>query len=164
MTTSRAFDLAEWMGVPAHPGDGITVDTMGPPFMASFKPVVAASAPGVTVGASIPAANAANQILVSSSSAGFPWALGTNPAVGATVPPPTAANHVLLSDATPTWKETTAAALVAAGGAVTLSGGGTFAASASLIFTPTGAMTTCIDGTDPTKSAINNFDIDAGTF
>jgi hypothetical protein len=50
------------------------------------------------------------------------------------------------------------------GNAVTTTVGGVLSATASLVFTASAGLTTCIDGSDPTKSAIDNFTIDAGTF
>ena len=40
MTTSRAFDLALFVGTPANVNDGPVVATMGPPFTTKFSPLV----------------------------------------------------------------------------------------------------------------------------
>lgn len=166
MTTSRAFDLAEWVGVPAHPGDGVTVDSMGPPFVASFKPLVTSPTPGTSLGQSIPNPTGANQILVSGSGAGFPWGLTVNPAVGATVPKPSAQYHILMADATPSWQEATIAQLLSQGNAVVTNGAATytFDTSSVIAFTASATLTTRVNGGDPTKSALDNFSIDCGTF
>ena len=164
MSLSRAFDLAQWVGQPVNVGDGVVVSALGPPFQSLFKPLVTGSAPGVVVGSSVPAAAAQNQILISGPGPGYAWALGTNPAAAASVPPATAQNQLLMSDASDTWQITTIAAMLGLGGAVTQSGGGTFAIGASLVFTPMASLTKRIDGGDPTLSQIDNFNLDCGTF
>ena len=164
MSVSRAFDLAQFVNVPANVNDGVVVAAIGPPFTTMFKPVVTSVNSGVTVAASMPAANAQNQILISGPGPGYAWALGTNPAAAASVPPATAQNQLIMSDASDTWQTTAIPTILAIGGAVTQSGGGTFAVGASLVFTPMVSLTKRIDGGDPTLSQIDNFLLDCGQF
>jgi hypothetical protein len=164
MSVSRAFDLALFVGTPSNVNDGALVSALGPPFTATFKPVVVGSIPGITVGASMPAATAQNQILISGVGPGFAWGLGTNPAAAASVPPPQGLNHVLLSDGTPAWQDSTLNNMLLVGGAVLLSLGGTFGQAANLAFTTSATLRTRIDGGDPTLSQIDGFLLDCGTF
>ena len=164
MAATRAFDLALFVPTPTNPGDGVVVNTVGPPFTTRFSPLVTGTAPGVVVGASMPAATAQNQILVSGASPGFAWSLVSNPAVAATVPPPTAPNQVLLSDATPSWQDSSISAMLLIGGALTNSTGASFVSSANVVFAASALMTTRVNGGDPAFSQIDNFTIDAGTF
>ena len=165
MSVSRAFDTAQFVPVPANVNDGVVVATVGPPFTTMFKPVVTSVNSGVTVAASMPAANAQNQILISGPGPGYAWALGTNPAAAASVPPATAQNQLLMSDASDTWQINNHRHRCSAlGGAVTQSGGGTFAIGASLVFTPMVSLTKRIDGGDPTLSQLDNFTLDCGQF
>lgn len=168
MTTTPAFDLALYVDntTPQHVNDAVVVQSLGPPLSTKFTPVVVSSTPGVTVDASVPKANAQNQILVSGTGPNYPWGLTTNPAVAATVPPPSGANRVLMSDSTLTWKDTALSALLSAGNAVVTNGGAlyTFDSTSVLAFTASLSLVTRLDGGDPTKSMIDNFSIDAGTF
>ena len=164
MTMSRAFDLAQWVNEPANVNDGVVVSALGPPFTSAFKPLVVGAQPGVVVGSSVPAANAQGQIIVSGAGPSFAWGLATDPSAAASVPPPTEPNQVIVSDAVPTWQPTTANALVLLGGACMLATGGNFAAAAKLTFSTTASISTCIDGVDPTKSQLDNFTLDCGTF
>jgi hypothetical protein len=164
MSTSSAFDLALFVPPPANVQDGVVVDTLGPPFTTKFKPVVLGSKPGLTISANLPAATGPDQILLSSSSAGFPWALGTNPAAAASVPPPTAPNQLLMSDGTPSWQTSNIGAVLTFGGAVLTSTGGTFSPGANLVFTATAMLATRLNGGDPNFSLIDNFTLDMGTF
>jgi hypothetical protein len=164
MSVSRAFDLAQFVNVPANVNDGVVVSALGPPFTTQFKPVVTSINSGVTVGASVPAANAQNQILISGAGPGFAWALGVNPAAAASVPPSTAQYQLIMADATPSWQATTIPVVLAQGGAVTQSAGGTFAIGASLVFTAMASLTKRIDGSDPNFSQLDNFTLDCGTF
>lgn len=164
MSVSRAFDTAQFVGTPVNVNDGVVVSALGPPFATVFKPVVTSANSSVTVGSSVPAANAQNQILISGAGPGFAWALGTNPAAAASVPPPTAPNQVIVSDSTPSWQPATANALVLLGGACMLATGGNFASAAKLTFSTTASVSVCIDGVDPTKSQLDNFLLDCGTF
>jgi hypothetical protein len=161
---TKAFDLALFVPVPANSGDGVVVDQLGPPYSTKFAPLVVGSKPGVSVGASMPAANAQNQILLSGPGPNFAWTLVLNPAAAASVPPATANQQMLMSDGSLAWQNTTIGAVMALGNAVTTTLGGTFAATAQLVFTPTATPTVCIDGGDPNFSLLNNFTIDAGTF
>jgi hypothetical protein len=166
MATSRAFDLALFVGAPANLHDGVVVSALGPPFQAQFQPMVVGGAPGISVGASMPAASASNQIMVSGVGPSFAWGLASNPAVAATVPAPTAINQTLLSDATLTWKDITLNAMLAQGGCVVTNQGATFAFDNAtvLTFAAASVMLTRLNGLDPTKSALDNFSIDAGTY
>ena len=119
MSLSRAFDLAQWVGQPANVGDGVVVSAVGPPFQGQFAPLVTGGKPGVSVGASMPAANAQNQILLSGPGPAFGWTLVLNPAAAASVPPASAQRQMLMSDAALTWQDTTIPTVMALGNAVT---------------------------------------------
>jgi hypothetical protein len=163
--STRAFDLA--LFVPATPQqaqDGAVVASMGPPFTTTFMPLVVGSSPGMSLGASIPAPTAQNQIMISGAGPPFNWGLGTNPGAAGATPPPKAQNHVLLADAVPSWQDSTIANVLSLGNAVTTTASATFATGANLIFTPAATLTTRIDGGDPAFSQIDNFTIDGGTF
>jgi len=164
MTVTRAFDTAQFVPVPANVNDGVVVSALGPPFVTAFKPVVTSVAPGVTVGASMPAATAQNQILISGAGPGFAWALGTNPAAAASVPAATAQYNLIMADATPSWQNTDIPTVLTRGGAVTQSAGGTFAVGANLVFTAMASLTKRVDGGDPNFSQLDNFTLDCGTF
>jgi hypothetical protein len=164
MTATRAFDLALFVPTPVNSGDGVVVDVPGPPFTTKFAPLVTGSKSGVVVGASMPAPNAQNQILISGPGPTFAWVLGVNPAAAASVPPATAQSQVIISDASLQWQDATIAQLMTLGGAVTVSAGGTFGQFAELVFSPTASPTVRIDGGDPNFSTLDNFTIDAGTF
>jgi hypothetical protein len=164
MTATRAFDLALFVPVPANLNDGVVVSALGPPFATQFKPLVVGSQSGVVVGASMPAAVAPNQILVSGAGPGYAWGLATNPAAAASVPPPTAQYQIVLADATPAWQTATVSSLMTLGNAVTTTLGGTFVAVANLVFTTSATLATRLDGGDPLLSRLDNFMIDMGTF
>jgi hypothetical protein len=161
---TKAFDLALFVPVPANVNDGVVVSALGPPFATAFKPLVVGAQSGVTVGASMPAATAQNQILISGPGPGFAWALGTNPAAAASVPPPAAQYNLLMADATPSWQPTTLSVVFGLAGAVTQTQGGAFIPTANLAFATTAALAIRIDGGDPTLSKLDNFTLDSGTF
>ena len=161
---SKAFDLSQFVGVPVNIGDGVVVTGLTSPFPTKFAPVAQGSKPGVVVGASMPAANAQNQILISGPGPTYAWALGVNPAAAASVPPATAFRQMLMADAGLQWQDTTIDVVMALGNAVTTTLGGTFVAAANLVFTPSAAAAVRIDGGDPNLSVIDNFSWDAGTF
>jgi len=161
---TKAFDLALFVPNPTNSGDGVVVDVLGPPYTTKFAPLVVGSKPGVTVGNSMPAANAQNQILLSGPGPNFSWTLVLNPAAAASVPPATAQYQLLMSDAALTWQDTTIGVVMGLGNAVTTTLGGTFVAAANLVFTPAAALATRIDGGDPTLSRLDNFSLDSGTF
>ena len=163
MSATKAFDLALFVPTPVNSGDGVVVDVLGPPYTTKFAPLVVGAKPGVVVGATMPAASAQNQILVSGPGPGFDWGLGTNPAAAATVPPATAQHQLIMSDATLLWQDTTIDGVMALGGAITSTLGGTFVSTANLVFTAV-APGTRIDGSDPNLSKIDNFTLDCGTF
>jgi hypothetical protein len=164
MSMTRAFDLAQWVGTPINVNDGIVVSTVGPPVVSAFKPVVTSVNSGVTVGSSVPAANAQGQSLLSGAGPNFAWSLITDPAASASVPPPTALNQLILSNATPSWQVSSISAVMAISGACMLATGGNFSTAAKLTFSTTASISTCIDGTDPLKSQLDNFTLDCGTF
>lgn len=161
---TKAFDLALFVPAPANVGDGVVVSALGPPFATQFAPLVVGAKPGVVVGGSMPAATKGGQILLSGAGAGFPWSLVDNPAAAATVPPPTARYQVLWADATPAWVVTDLNTMLVTGGAVTNGAGAAFVAGANVVFAPTTLPTTRLDGLDPTRSILDNFSWDAGTF
>jgi hypothetical protein len=163
--STRAFDLA--LFVPAQPlelQDGAVVSTLGPPFTTVFAPLVIGSAPGMSLGASIPAPTAQNQIMISGAGPPWSWGLGTNPGVAGATPPPVAPQHVLMADAVPSWQDTTIANVLAIGNAVLTTASATFAATVKHTYTASAALTVRIDGSDPTLSQLDNFSMDAGTF
>ena len=73
---TKAFDLALFVGTPVNPGDGVVVNTIGPPLNTKFAPMVSAPVPGVVVGASVPAATAPGQSLISGAGPSFGWGVG----------------------------------------------------------------------------------------
>ena len=165
MTTSRAFDLALFVGTPANVNDASVVSVTGPPFVTAFKSVALSSKPGgVTVQTDMPAAVKQGQIMLSGAGPSFAWGLIDNPAAAASVPPPSAPGQVVMADGVPSWQPTTANALVSFGGACMLATGGTFAAAGKLTFTTTATPTVCLDGGDPAFSILDNFSFDCGTF
>jgi hypothetical protein len=185
---TKAFDSA--LFIPANPNAGelVEVASAGPPLKTQWGNYIAGP-PGTTVEASVPAATAQGQVLLSGPAPDFEW---TPVVSSSSLPPPTGANQTYVSsqsspfamqlaravpDASAAqqilvstgagpypWTTNTIAQLMAAGNAVTTSGGGTFIPAAALVFTATGNLSTRMDGIDPTKSAIDNFTIDAGTF
>ena len=161
---TKAFDLALFVPTPANSGDGVVVDVAGPPFTTKFAPLVVGGKSGVTVGASMPAANAQNQILLSGPGPTFAWALVLNPAAAASVPPATANHQMLMSDAALTWQDTTIDAVMVLGNAVTTTLGGTFVSTANLVFANAAVASTRIDGGDPNLSKLDNFTLDCGVF
>jgi hypothetical protein len=161
---TKAFDLALFVPAPTSVGDGVVVSALGPPFATEFAPLVTGGQPGVTVGSSVPAATKGEQILVSGSSAGFPWSLIDNPAIAATVPPPTARFQVLWADATPAWVVTDLTTMLLNGDAVLNAHGAAFQSGANVMFAPTTLPSTRLDGSDPVRSILDNFSWDAGTF
>jgi hypothetical protein len=161
---SKAFDLAMFIGAPVNVGDGVVVTGVTSPFPTKFAPVAQGALPGVVVGASMPAAVAKDQILISGPGPTYAWSLGTNPAAAAAVPPPTARYQVLLSDAALTWQDATINTLMGLGNAVTTTAGGDFTPAAQLVFQTTATASVRIDGRDPNLSIIDNFGWDAGTF
>lgn len=164
MSATRAFDLALFVPTPAAPQDGVVVDVPGPPFTTKFAPLVVGTKSGLTVGASMPAANAQNQILLSGPGPNYAWGLVLNPAAAASVPPATAPQQLLMSDPGLAWQDATIPTVLGLGGAVTNSAGGTFVSTARLVFTPSAAASVRIDGGDPTLSTLDNFTLDSGTF
>ena len=163
--TSRAFDLALFVGTPSNVNDASVVSSAGPPFSTAFKSVALSSKPGgVTVQTDMPAAVKQGQIMLSGAGPNFAWGLIDNPAAAASVPPPSASGQVVMADAVPSWQATTANALVTYGGACMLATGGAFAAVAKLTFTPTGASSVRLDGGDPNFSILDNFSFDFGQF
>jgi hypothetical protein len=153
-----------WVAQPSNVGDGVVVNALGPPFQSQFAALVQGAKPGITVGNSMPAAVAQNQILISGAGPGFAWALGTNPAAAAAVPPSTAQYQLIMADATPSWQTTSIGVVLGLGNAVVTTASATFAAAANHLFTATAALTTRIDGGEPTLSRIDNFSLDSGTF
>ncbi len=185
---TKAFDAA--LFIPANPPAGGVVDvaTPGPPLKTQWGNYIAGP-PGISVDASVPAANAQGQSLISGPAPDFEWeAVATS----STLPVPTGPNQTYVSDqntpfpmilkrAVPDatgaqqvlwsvgggpypWTGVAASTMLTQAGAVTNFGGGSFTAGSNLAFAPTGTLTTRVNGTDPAASAIDNFTIDAGTF
>jgi hypothetical protein len=186
---TKAFDSA--MFIPPNPnaGEVVEIASPGPPLQTQFNTYVGGP-PGVMVEASVPAATGQGQSLISGPGPDFDWEAAPT---SSTLPVPTGPNQTYVSEqsspfamqlapSTPQatapqqvllsggalgpfpWTLVTVPQLMTAGNAVTTTVGGLFTATASLVFTPSAGLSTCIDGSDPTKSAINNFTIDAGTF
>jgi hypothetical protein len=185
---TKAFDSA--LFIPANPNSGELVEVVspGPPLKTQWGNYIAGP-PGTTVEASVPAATAQGQSLLSGPGPDFEWEptltsstlptpTGANQTyvsaqsspfamqLARAVPDPTATQQVLLSAGGGpfAWTQSSVANLMTLGNAVTTTVGGVFTATAALVFTASAGLTTCIDGSDPTKSAIDNFTIDAGTF
>lgn len=185
---TKAFDSALFIPPNPNAGEVVEVVSIGPPFQTGWGNYIAGP-PGTTVEASVPAATAQGQVLLSGPGPDFEWtpvvsSSSLPPPTGANqtyvsaqsspfamqlaraVPDPTAVQQVLLSAGGGPflWTQSSVANLMTLGNAVTTTVGGVFTATASLVFTASAGLTTCIDGSDPTKSAIDNFTIDAGTF
>jgi hypothetical protein len=75
---TKAFDLALFVGTPTNVGDGVVVNAVGPPLSTQFAPIPTAGAPGVVVGASVPAATAPGQTLVAGAGPNFAWTPGAS--------------------------------------------------------------------------------------
>ena len=185
---TKAFDSA--LFIPANPqtGEVVEIASPGPPLKTQFNTYIGGP-PGVTVEASLPAATGQGQSLLSGPAPDFEWEAAPT---SSTLPVPTGANQTYVSsqsspfamqlaravpDPTTTgqvlysvgggpfaWTPLSLTNLMTLGNAVTTTVGGVLSATASLIFTASASLSTCIDGSDPTKSAIDNFTIDAGTF
>ena len=163
--TSRAFDLALFVGTPANVNDASVVSSAGPPFSTAFKSVALSSKPGgVTVQTDMPAAIKQGQIMLSGAGPNFAWGLIDNPAAAATVPPPTAQFDMVLADATPAWRTTSFGSALISAGAVLNSTGAAFTSTSNVVFAPTASATKRLDGGDPNFSLLDGFTIDAGTF
>lgn len=185
---TKAFDSA--LFIPANPnaGEVVEIASPGPPLKTQFGNYIAGP-PGVSVEASVPAATAQGQSLLSGPGPDFDW---TPVASSSTLPVPTGPGQTYVSGAdTPfpmqlmsaapqppnalqalysgqpgavgfTWTPITN--LLQLGGALTIAGG-TIVRGGALIFTPVATGTNIVlDGGDPTKSIADNFTIDAGTF
>ena len=170
MSATKAFDLALFVPTPANVGDGVVVSALGPPFGTQFAPLVQVSKPGVVVGASMPAANAQNQILISGHRPDL-QPLGARPhqsrryaAAGLPRRRPLII-EMLMSDALRSLGRTPPSLTVMAlGDAVTTTVGGLFVPTAKLTFQTSATPTVCIDGGDPAFSILDNFSWDAGQF
>lgn len=187
---TKALDMA--LFVPANPqaGEVVEIASPGPPLKTQFNTYIGGP-PGVVVEASLPAATAQGQSLLSGPGPDFEWdAVATSstlpvPAgpnqtyvsgpsapysmqLAAAMPQPTAPNQIVVSggSAGGPWPYglMTIAQIVSAGNAVTTTNGGVLNAGAVLGFTPSTGSTVRIDGGDPTKSSLDNFTLDAGTF
>jgi len=186
---TKAFDSALFIPPNPNAGEVVEVVSIGPPFQTGWGNYIAGP-PGTTVEASVPAATGQGQSLLSGPGPDFEW----EPVLSSSVlPPPTGANQTYVSaqsspfamQLTPAlpqasapqqvllsggslgpypWLLATVPQLMTAGNAVTTTVGGVMSVSAVITFTASASLSTCIDGSDPTKSAIDNFTIDAGTF
>jgi hypothetical protein len=185
---TKAFDSALFIPASPNAGELVEVVSAGPPLKTGWGNYIAGP-PGTTVEASVPAATAQGQVLLSGPAPDFDW---TPVVSSSSLPPPTGANQTYVSaqsspfamglaravpDPTATqqvlfsagggpflWTQLSLVNLMTLGNAVTTTGGGTFSTSAVLTFSQTPTLSTCIDGSDASKSAIDNFTIDAGTF
>jgi hypothetical protein len=166
VTTSRAFDLALFVGTPANVNDASVVASAGPPFSASFKSVALSSKPGgVTVQADVPQAAKQGQIMLSGAGPNFAWGLIDNPAAAAAVPPPTAQFDMILADAIPSWKTASFTSALGVAGVVTNATGANFTSASNVVFAPASVTPTKrLDGGDPAFSILDNFSWDAGQF
>ena len=185
---TKAFDSALFIPPSPNVGELVEVVSLGPPFQTGWGNYIAGP-PGTTVEASVPAATGQGQSLISGPGPDFDWQAAPT---SSTLPVPTGANQTYVSaqtspfamqlarsvpDPTATqqvlfsagggpflWTQLSLANLMTLGNAVTTTVGGVFTTTAVLTFTASPSLTVCIDGSDPTKSAIDNFTIDAGTF
>ena len=186
---TKAFDSALFIPPNPNAGEVVEIAAPGPPLKTQYGNYVSAP-PGISVEASVPAATAPGQSLLSGPAPGFEWEPVTSSSV---LPVPTGANQTYVSaqtspfamqltPATPQasapqqvllsggslgpfpWTLATVPQLMTTGNAVTTTVGGTFSVAASLTFNQSATLSTRMDGSDPTKSAIDNFTIDAGTF
>ena len=187
---TKAFDMALFVPPNPNAGEVVEIAAPGPPLKTQFNTYIGGP-PGVTVEASLPAATAPGQSLLSGPAPDFEWeALPTSStlpvptgpnqtyvsgqsapyAMGlvSAMPQPTAPSQIVVSGGSigGPWPYTlqTIAQVMSAGNAVTTVGGGSFNASASLAFAPSASLSTRVDGGDPTKSVLDNFNIDAGAF
>ena len=165
MTTTRAFDLALFVGTPASVNDASVVAAAGPPFSTAFKSVALSGKPGgVVVQANVPQAAKAGQIMLSGAGPNFDWGLIDNPAAAASVPPPTAQFDMILADNVPSWKAASFSSALGVAGVVQNSTGANFTSTSNVVFTPTASATKRLDGGDPAFSTLDNFSFDMGTF
>jgi hypothetical protein len=185
---TKAFDSA--LFIPANPNSGELVEVVspGPPLKTGWGNYISGP-PGISVEASVPAATAQGQVLLSGPGPDYEW---TPTVSSSSLPAPTGANQTYVSAQSspfamqlaravpdPTtggqvlysvgggpflWSQVSLPNLMLLGNAVTTTVGGVMSASAVITFTASATLSVCIDGSDPTKSAINNFTIDAGTF
>jgi len=97
---TKAFDNA--LFVPSTPvaGNIVEVTDPGPPLVTSYSFFVTASASGITVDASVPAANAAGQTLVAGPAPDFAWESSEPPIE---LPPATAEGQLLVSGGAPDY-------------------------------------------------------------
>jgi len=185
---TKALDMALFVPPSPQAGEVIEIVSPGPPLKTGYNTYIGGP-PGTVVEADLPAATAQGQSLLSGPAPDFDWeAVATS----STLPVPTGANQTYVSaqstpfpmqlaravpDATAAqqvlwsvgggpypWTGLAASTMLTQAGAVTNFGGGSFTAGANLAFAPSTNLTVRIDGADPTKSAIDNFTIDAGTF
>src|ERR1700722_1057351 len=185
---TKAFDSALFIPASPNVGELVEVVSPGPPLKTQWGNYISAP-PGVSVEASVPAATAPGQSLLSGPAPDFEW----EPTLtSSTLPTPTGPNQTYVSAqlapfgmglarAMPDpsasaqvpysvgggpyqWTPLALVNLMTLGNAVTTTVGGVLSATAFLTFTASATLSTCIDGSDPTKSAIDNFTIDAGTF
>ena len=187
---TKALDMALFVPPNPNAGEVVEIASPGPPLKTQFNTYIGGP-PGVVVEASLPAATAQGQSLLSGPGPDFEWdavpttsslPVPTGPnqtyvsgqsapfsmQLAAAMPQPTAPNQIVVSGGSPggPWPYTlqTVAQVMSAGNAVTTTGGGAFTVSANLSFAPSASIATRIDGGDPTKSALDNFTLDAGTF
>jgi hypothetical protein len=185
---TKAFDSALFIPPSPNAGEVVEIASPGPPLKTQFNTYIGGP-PGVTVDASVPAATAQGQSLLSGPGPGFDWEsvasssvlpIPTGPgqtyvsAFGSpypmqltpATPQASAAYQVMVSGPSGSfpWMVASIPTLMTLGNAVTTINGGTFIDGANLVFTPSAGFTTRMDGTDPSASAIDNFTIDAGTF
>lgn len=185
---TKALDMA--LFVPANPqaGEVVEIASPGPPLVTQFNTYVGGP-PGTTVAASVPAATMTGQTLLAGPGPDFDWLTGTT---SSTLPQPTEGGQGFMSDDSPpyamqlvpavpgptgaqqvpwsagsdpfSWTATDFSAVLTTTGIVTNASGGSFTAGADLAFAPSAALAVRIDGGDAAMSAIDNFDIDCGTF
>ena len=186
---TKAFDSALFIPASPNAGELVEVASPGPPLKTQWGNYISGP-PGISVEASVPAATAEGQVLLSGPGPDFDWTPvvsssslppPTGPGqtyvsgpsdpfgmqVAPAVPQPSAVMHVLYSgpmagSAAFAW--TSIGNIMSLGGALTIAGG-TIVRGGAIVFTPVLSGTNVVlDGGDPTKSIADNFTIDAGTF
>lgn len=151
---TKAFDLALYIPLGATTGEAVEVLTPDP-VLTTRRVIYVEGAADAHVDASVPKATAAGQLMVAGPSPDFAWLAGSVGVPG--LPVAVAQNQIMVSGPGPTFAWDI-------GKAVLESIGGVLAAGANIVFTAAGALTTRLNGGDPARSAIDNFNLDCGTY
>lgn len=151
---TKAFDLALYIPPGANTGEAVEILTPDP-VLTTKRVIYVEGAADAHVDASVPKATAAGQLMVAGPSPNFDWLASSVGVPG--LPVAVAQNQIMVSGPGPAFAWDI-------GKAVLETVGGTLAAAANIVFTAAGALTTRLNGGDPSKSAIDNFTIDCGTY